>query len=161
MGQAPLHARGGGVVGPFLLHDFVEEALEHARQVIPPDRCDDDEAGGALDQLLVAGDQRVQGASLAEQGQFLDGVAGVEAVGVEIDDVVGAVRLVQGGGGGLQDRVVEGAGVGVGVDDEGSVAVLAVVAAGHEWSPIVMTVCSAARMKSGSALAAPTAMSRV
>ena len=107
-------------------------------------------------------DQWVQRASLAEQGELLGGVAGVEAVGVEVNDVVGPARPVQGRGGCLEYGMVEGAVVGVGVDDEGASGCLGEGAvAGHQLSPIVMMARRAARMKVMSAVAAPAAMSWV
>ena len=162
MGEVPLHPGGRRVVGPVLLHDLVDEALDDGGHLAPPDRADDNDAAGPLDEPLVVAHQRVQRAALREQGQLLSGHARVEAVGVEVDDVVGPSRLVQGGGGGLEYGVVEGAVVGVGVDDEGAVARLLEGLLGcHQLSPIVTMVRKAARIKVVSAVVAPTAMSWV
>ena len=162
VGEVALQPGGRRVIGPGLLHDLVDKALDDGGHVAPPDRADEDNARGALDELLVMAHQRVQRAALAEQGQLLGGVARVEAIGVEVDDVVGPVRLVQGGGGGLEHGVVEGAVVGVGVDDEGALArLLGSFLGGHQLSPIVTMARRAARMKVASAVVAPTAMSWV
>ena len=141
------------MVGPVLFHDLVDEALDDGGHLAPPDRADDNDARGPLDELLVVAHQRVQRAALREQGQLLSGHARVEAVGVEVDDVVGPARLVQGGGGGLEHGVVEGAVVGVGVDDESALArLLGSLLSGHQLSPIVTMARRAARMKVVSAV---------
>ena len=104
-------------VGEGSQQHLVQEPLDDGRHVGPPDGKDEDQALAVLERLLVLQHQRIQRLALAEQGQLLFRVDGVEAIGIQVDEPVFLPLGVQQRLHPLQNGMVEAFLVWVGVDD--------------------------------------------
>lgn len=120
VGERALEARARGFPREALQQHLVEPALKHGGHVVPPDGEDEHEAVGAGDELLVARHERIERRALAVDRELVARENGVEAVCMQVDDLVWSALAVVAFAEGVEHRVAEALLVGVAVDDEGA-----------------------------------------
>ena len=118
MPQFSLGPCGAVDVSPRLLHDLVEESFNSGGQIPPPDGRENDQRIRFVDQLLILGDQGIDGFAAFVKSQLLGGIGWVETVCVQVDHLIALARHFEARSDFRENRVVERLLVWVAVNDE-------------------------------------------